>query len=149
MCLCCAHPITLTSPCWAMAHTEHEHVCIIWCCRYCHDRHQQSWLLTRAGVVAFDLRLVPCTFVTSAKQHASTYRCDAGPCTFVDVIQRVHKTVADGLAHADVPSMQVMAQLASQQKLLPFNALPYQVSSPHDPALECIQAALPCSFWLC
>jgi len=67
----------------------------------------------------------------------------------VDVIQRVHKTVADGLAHADVPSMQVMAQLASQQKLLPFNALPYQVSSLHDPALECIQAALPCSFWLC
>ena len=52
---------------------------------------------------------------------------DAGPCTFVDVIQRVHKTVADGLAHADVPSMQIMAQLASQQKLLPFNALPYQV----------------------
>ncbi|DBA78501.1 TPA: hypothetical protein ACH3X2_007989 [Trebouxia sp. C0005] len=60
----------------------------------------------------------------------------AGPCTFVDVIQRVHKTVADGLAHADVPTMQIMAQLASQQKLLPFNALPYQVMfALHDETL--------------
>jgi hypothetical protein len=59
---------------------------------------------------------------------------DAGPCTFVDVIQRVHKTVAEGLAHADVPSMQIMAQLAGQQKLLPFNALPYQVGSLHQTA---------------
>lgn len=60
----------------------------------------------------------------------------AGLCTFVDVIQRVHKTVADGLAHADVPSMQIMAQLASQQKLLPFNALPYQVMfALHDETL--------------
>ena len=62
------------------------------------------------------------------------YTRDAGPCTFVDVIQRVHKTVADGLAHADVPSMQIMAQLAGQQKLLPFNALPYQVGSLHQTA---------------
>ena len=107
-------------------------MCIPLCCRYWYDHHQQFLLLIRAGVVAFGLQLVPCTAVTSAKQHAPTYARHAGPCTFVDVIQRVHKTVADGLAHADVPTMQIMAQLASQQKLLPFNALPYQVSSLHD-----------------
>lgn len=48
----------------------------------------------------------------------------------MDVIQRVHRTVAEGLAHADAPQMQVIAQLAGQQKLLPYNALPYQVR-PH------------------
>lgn len=76
------------------------------------------------------------------------YTRDAGPCTFVNVIQRVHKTVADGLAHADVPSMQIMAQLAGQQKLLPFNALPYQVPTLHDATMECTQAPLPNLFWL-
>ena len=89
-----------------------------------------------------------CTVVTSAKQRAPTYTLAAGPCTFVDVIKRVHKTVADGLAHADVPSMQIMAQLAGQQKLLPFNALPYQVTTLHDVAPDCTQAPLPCWFWL-
>jgi len=43
------------------------------------------------------------------------------------LIQLIHRGVAEALAHADVPQMQVIAQLAKQQKLLPFNALPYQV----------------------
>ncbi len=51
----------------------------------------------------------------------------AGLMTFVKVIERLHNTLAEALAHADVPQMQIISQLARQQRLLPFNALPYQV----------------------
>ncbi|KAL0031995.1 hypothetical protein WJX79_011002 [Trebouxia sp. C0005] len=47
--------------------------------------------------------------------------------TFVDLVQRVHDGVAAALAHADVPQMQVVAELARRQQLLAFNAIPYQV----------------------
>ena len=53
--------------------------------------------------------------------------CNAGPLTFLEVMRRVHNTVAEGLAHADVPQMQVIAELAQKQKLWPFDAVPYQV----------------------
>ncbi|KAL3130149.1 hypothetical protein ABBQ38_008458 [Trebouxia sp. C0009 RCD-2024] len=60
----------------------------------------------------------------------------AGPLTFSEVIRRVHNTVAEGLAHADVPQMQVIAELARRQKLWPFDAVPYQVLfALHDAAL--------------
>ncbi|KAL3134340.1 hypothetical protein ABBQ38_006597 [Trebouxia sp. C0009 RCD-2024] len=51
----------------------------------------------------------------------------AGQLTFSEVIQRVHNTVAEGLAHANVPQMQIIAELARKQKLMPFDAVPYQV----------------------
>ena len=47
--------------------------------------------------------------------------------TFQSLVQRVHAAVAAALAHADVPQMQVVAELARQQQLLAFNAIPYQV----------------------
>jgi len=49
--------------------------------------------------------------------------------TFVDLVQRVHEGVAAALAHADVPQMQVVAELARRQQLLAFNAIPYQVNT--------------------
>ena len=45
----------------------------------------------------------------------------------MDLVQRVHEGVAAALAHADVPQMQVVAELARRQQLLAFNAIPYQV----------------------
>ena len=53
----------------------------------------------------------------------------AGSLTFTDLVQRVHSGVAAALAHADVPQMQVVAELARRQQLLAFNAIPYQVST--------------------
>ena len=54
--------------------------------------------------------------------------CYAGQLTFADIIQRVHNTVAEALAHADVPQIRVIAELARKQKLLPFDVAPYQVA---------------------
>lgn len=51
----------------------------------------------------------------------------AGPLTFEDLIQREHEAIAAALAHADVPHIQVIAELANQQNLTAFNAIPYQV----------------------
>ncbi len=47
----------------------------------------------------------------------------------MDLVQRVHEGVAAALAHADVPQMQVVAELARRQQLLAFNAIPYQVNT--------------------
>ncbi len=47
----------------------------------------------------------------------------------MDLVQRVHDGVAAALAHADVPQMQVVAELARRQQLLAFNAIPYQVNT--------------------
>ena len=52
----------------------------------------------------------------------------SGELTFQDLVQRVHGTVASALAHADVAQIQIIAELARQQHLLAFNAIPYQVS---------------------
>lgn len=54
----------------------------------------------------------------------------AGELMFGELVQRVHETVATALAHADVAQMQVIAELARQQHLLAFNAIPYQVWAP-------------------
>ena len=50
--------------------------------------------------------------------------------TFTGLVERVHAGVAAALAHADVPAMQVQAELARRQQLLAFNAIPYQVCLP-------------------
>ena len=60
----------------------------------------------------------------------------AGPVTFEELIQREHDAIAAALAHADVPHMLVIAELARRQNLLAFNAIPYQVS--------CTDLLLPC-----
>ena len=52
----------------------------------------------------------------------------AGPVTFEELIQREHNAIAAALAHASVPHIQVIAELARQQNLMAFNAIPYQVS---------------------
>ena len=55
----------------------------------------------------------------------------AGNLAFKDLVQRVHSTVASALAHANVPQMQVIAELARSQQLLAFNAIPYQARPFH------------------
>ena len=47
--------------------------------------------------------------------------------TFAELIQREHAAIAEALAHADVPHIQVIAELARLQNLLAFNAVPFQV----------------------
>ncbi len=55
----------------------------------------------------------------------------------MDLVQRVHDGVAAALAHADVPQMQVVAELARRQQLLAFNAIPYQVNTLYYSRIQC------------
>ena len=68
----------------------------------------------------------PLSLEHTLPSHSGCVNAPAGDLSFKDLVQRVHGTVASALMHADVPQMQVIAELARRQQLLAFNAIPYQ-----------------------